>query len=147
MEGLSTRGRYATRVMLYLVGRGRGDPVRISEISTAEAIPQNYLEQLLVRLKVNGFVRSVRGARGGYVISCDPASVTVMDILEAVEGPIQLAPCIRETCTRGVTCVTRGLWREASDAMNDVFRSYSLQSLADRVKEIETQSREPDYSI
>lgn len=147
MEGLSTRGRYATRVMLYLAGRGSNGPVRISEISVAEGIPQNYLEQLLVRLKVSGFVRSMRGARGGYAIACDPSSVTVMDILEAVEGPVQLAPCIREPCTRAVTCVTRGLWREASDAMNGVFRSHTLLSMAERVKEIEADHAGPDYSI
>ena len=59
MEGLSTRGRYAVRILLYLVLRGTDKPVRIGDIADAEQIPQQYIEQLLIRLKVAGFVRSV----------------------------------------------------------------------------------------
>lgn len=147
MEGLSTRGRYATRVLLFLVARGPGSPVRISEISASEDIPQQYLEQLLIRLKVGGFVRSVRGARGGYVVSCDPAVVTVADILAAVEGPVRLAPCQDQACARATTCVTRKVWQEASDAMNAVFQNTTLKSMADSFERCADHCGNINYSI
>ena len=133
MEGLSTRGRYAVRILLYLVVRSADHPVKIFEIAQAEDIPQQYIEQLLIRLKVGGFVRSVRGAKGGYIIACDPAVATVADILASVEGPVSLAPCQKEACSRATLCVTRAVWQKASDAMNDVFKSITLQAMADSV--------------
>ena len=137
MEGLSTRGRYAVRILLYLVLRGSDRPVRIGDIADAEQIPQQYIEQLLIRLKVAGFVRSARGAKGGYVISCDPSTVSVGDVLGAVEGPVVLAPCQKERCSRATACVTRAVWQQASDAMNAVFDTTTLQSMADSVKAVE----------
>lgn len=147
MEGLSTRGRYATRVLLYLVMRDAGGPVRISDIAAAEELPQQYLEQLMIRLKVAGLVRSVRGARGGYVVACDPAAVTVADVLAAVEGPVELAPCRNDACSRAAGCVTRGVWQAASEAMNDVFRKTTLKSMADAARELEGPGGAVNYSI
>jgi Rrf2 family protein len=147
MEGLSTRGRYATRTLLYLVVKRADGPVRISDIADAEDIPQQYLEQLLIRLKVAGFVRSVRGAKGGYVAVIDPAAVTVADILAAVEGPIMLAPCQKEDCARATTCVTKALWQKASDAMNQVFATTTLKELADGVIRLAEDRFNADYSI
>lgn len=147
MEGLSTRGRYATRVLLYLVMQGATNPVRISDIAAAEDIPQQYLEQLMIRLKVAGFVRSVRGARGGYVPVADPSVVTVADVLAAVEGPVELAPCLKDGCGRATTCVTRGVWQAASDAMNDVFRKTTLKSMVDAARGLEGPGGGVNYSI
>lgn len=147
MEGLSTRGRYATRVLLYLVTRNEAGPVRIAEVAAAERIPRQYLEQLMIRLKVAGFVRSVRGARGGYVLVCDPAKVTVADVLAAVEGPVALAPCLNEPCPAAARCVTRSVWAAASDAMNAVFRRTTLKAMAESALSLKNRLEGPDYSI
>jgi len=132
---------------LYLVMRDAGGPVRISDIAAAEDLPQQYLEQLMIRLKVAGFVRSVRGARGGYVVACDPAVVTVADVLAAVEGPVELAPCLNDACSRAAGCVTRSVWQAASDAMNDVFKKTTLKSMADAARELEGPGGAVNYSI
>lgn len=147
MEGLSSRGRYAVRVLLYLVMRGSDNPVRISDIAAAEEIPQQYLEQLMIRMKVAGFVRSVRGARGGYVAVCDPAVVTVADVLSAVEGPVQLAPCLKEACGRATTCVTRAVWQSATDAMNAVFMGTTLKMMVESARTLEGPGAGGNYSI
>jgi Rrf2 family protein len=133
MEGLSTRGRYTVRILLYLAVRSTASPIRTYEIAVAEDIPQQYIEQLLAKLKVGGFVTSVRGAKGGYILACDPTVTTVADILAAVEGPVSLAPCDKDVCGRRLLCVTRDVWQKATDAMNDVFKSITLQSMVEQV--------------
>ena len=134
MEGLSTRGRYTVRILLYLALRSTAEPIRTYEIALAENIPQQYIEQLLAKLKVGGFVRSVRGAKGGYILACDPAVTTVADILAAVEGSLSLAPCEVDVCGRSLVCITRDVWQKATDAMNDVFKSITLQSLVESAR-------------
>lgn len=144
MEGLSTRGRYATRIMLQLAIQGGTEPVRIQRISEEEGIPQQYVEQLLIRLKGAGLVKSRRGSKGGYVLACDPQKVTVADILQVMEGTIALAPCQNEHCARQTQCITRSIWRQASEAMNHVFATTTLQAMARQSGQLRPIG---DYSI
>ena len=129
MIELSTKGRYATRILTYLAAQPPGAVVRRQEIAESQGITLDYIEQILVKLKAGGFVRSLRGARGGYMLACDPHSCTVVDVLRAVEGPINLVPCEETHCTRASSCLTRPVWQEAAAAMHRVFESYSIADL------------------
>ncbi len=136
MMKLSTKGRYATRIMLYLAVHSGGVPSRKQEIAESESISADYVEQILIRLKAAGLVVSHRGAKGGFALARPAGDVTVADILLATEGPMTMVPCAAEGCLRATGCVTREIWQEAQDALECMFRGKTLASLVRREREI-----------
>ncbi len=137
MLRLSTSGRYATRIMVYLAANSNGRPARKHEIAEAEEIAPDYVEQLLVKLKTAGLVASRRGAKGGFSLLRDPQDITVADVLGATEGPLSLVLCRDEGCTRISGCVTRPLWQQATEAIETIFSSTTIGTLAAKAKKIQ----------
>lgn len=90
---LSTRGKYGLYAMYYLAAHAGEGPLPLQSISTMGGVPKQYLEQLLGNLRRAGLVSTVRGAQGGYQIAAAPENVTLRDIIDAVEGPIELSEC------------------------------------------------------
>lgn len=128
---LSTKGRYATRILL-CVSRLQGDqPVPKKRISEQEGISTDYIEQIIVPLKNAGLVNSVRGLRGGFRLAKDPADITVYDILAASEGDINLVGCLNEGCSRSDSCVVQRVWQGASDNLREYFSKITLKELHD----------------
>ncbi len=146
MLKLSTKGRYAVRIMVRLTMRDSDRPVRKQEIATAEGISADYVEQILMKLKTAGLVQSHRGARGGFSLACDPQKTDVAVILRATEGPVALAPCTEGECQRSTNCVTRPVWERAAEAIESVFSSVTLGQLADEARRLQA-SEAPDYYI
>jgi len=133
---LSTKGRYGVLAMVELALHYGQGPVSIKEISEKQKFSDSYMEQLFSTLKNSGLVRSLRGAHGGYVLARKPSDITVGDIIRALEGPIELAECINENdsydCAKSLECLTRGLWEDMRDSINDVIDHRSLQDLLDK---------------
>ena len=98
MFTISAKGAYGLYAMMELTKTHKGDSVQIKDIADAQNIPQHYLEQLLVTLRKAGFVKSFRGTNGGYALAQAPADITVLDILVALEGPVEV---LREQVPRG----------------------------------------------
>jgi Rrf2 family cysteine metabolism transcriptional repressor len=92
---LSARGAYGLTALVELGSKHPGGVVQIREIADAHDIPQHYLEQILVILKKAGLVESIRGAQGGYVLARPPARIGVLEILECLEGPLEIVPTSR----------------------------------------------------
>ena len=92
MFTLSAKADYGLTAIMELSTREPDSPVQIRDLADQHAIPQHYLEQLLVALKRKGIVRSYRGARGGYALAAHPSEIRVLDIFDALDGPIQLLP-------------------------------------------------------
>ena len=139
---LSTRGRYATRILVDLACRDKRQPARKKEIAESEDISVSYVAQLLMKLRAAGFVQSHRGVSGGFTLACDPGKVTVADILEAMEGPISIAPCLNRSCARTSVCVTQAVWKRAGQALRDVLKGITLADMAGRSMELRTSSFE-----
>jgi Rrf2 family protein len=146
MMKLSTKGRYATRIMVYLAVQQQGVPCRKQEIADAEGISADYVEQILIRLKAAGLVTSHRGARGGFSLTRAPETVTVEEVLQATEGPVTLVPCEDEACVRESICVTRGIWRKAEEALSAVFSGSTIAELAVSAAELR-ESKSLTYDI
>ena len=142
MMELSTKGRYATRILVNLACRDGRKPARKQEIAEAEGISVDYVAQLLMKLKAAGLTRSHRGVSGGFTLACDPNKTTVADILEAVEGPIALAPCLGRACARASVCVTQTVWKEANQALKTVLAGTTLADMARQSGELRTSSFE-----
>lgn len=132
MLTLSTKVRYATRILTFIAGQSDDKPVSTKKISEAEEISFDYTEQILIRLKAAKLVRSIRGPQGGFVLTESPENITVADIIGVIEGDINIIPCLSEQqCSRAKYCQTQSLWKRANKALMDVF---SGTTIADLVK-------------
>ncbi len=138
---ISTRGRYATRVLVNMaINYPDGKPARKQEISKSEAISEDYLEQIFVKLKNSGIVNSKRGMKGGFALAKSAASITVAEVLEATEGPIRLVDCATENCPKAVSCVTKRLWDLAGDKLKQYFDGVTIADLAKQAGEVRSGS-------
>ena len=134
MMKLSTKGRYATRIMVYLASKNDDLPTRKDEISKAEGISSDYIEQILTKLRTAGLVISRRGVKGGFTLARSADKITVFDVLVAAEGPVNVVPCLKEKCERISICVTRPIWAKANEVLKDLFSGITIEQLADEAK-------------
>jgi Rrf2 family protein len=135
MIKLSTKGRYGTRLMLNLAlhyNDGK-EAVVLKNISKDEDLSIRYLEQIIIPLKINKLVKSVRGAGGGYSLARDPAEINLCQIIEVLEGSCALVDCVEDSdcCDRMTECATYEIWKEASDMLQRYFESKTLQDLVE----------------
>jgi len=128
---LSTRSRYGTRMMADLAQNYDKSPVRIGEIARRQGISVKYLEQLIIPLKKANFIKSVRGPKGGHMLAKPPEEITVGEVVKVLEGGLDLAGCIEnpDECKRSGSCLTKGIWEEATKAMYDKLNSTSLSKM------------------
>jgi Rrf2 family protein len=135
MLTLSTKGRYATRIMVRLAEAALGESLRVQEIAESEEIAATYVEQLLLSLKAAGLVRSHRGAKGGFSLARDPQTIPVGHVLAAMEGPICLVPCLGDAgCPRAPRCPTQPLWRKVNAALVAAFDGITIGEMAAPLK-------------
>jgi len=137
---LSTRARYGIRASLELACNYGKGPLQIKIIAQRQEISVKYLEQLMAILKSTGFIRSIRGAKGGYILAKPPNQVKISDIFNALEGPIITVECLEsdQYCARAADCVTRELWSQVQQAIIGVLESVTLKDLVERTKSDKT---------
>ena len=142
---LSTRTRYGIRAMLELAGKYGEGPLQIKVIANRQDISIKYLEQLMAMLRSGGFVRSIRGSKGGYILSKVPAQIKLDELFTCLEGPVVTVECVEDEnyCARAADCVTRQVWAQMQAAMMKVLQSMTLQDLVNRTKE----RKNLDYQI
>ena len=131
---ISTRGRYALRLMLDLALNDKDQYVTIKSISERQEISGKYLEQIISVLSRAGYVKSVRGAQGGYKLAKPAEEYTVGMILRLIEGNLAPVACMEDspnTCTRCDKCATLGVWEKINKAVNDVVDDITLADLAE----------------
>lgn len=129
---ISTKGRYALRLMIDIAVNSADKPVSIKEIAARQDISDKYLEQIISVLNSAGFVRSIRGSQGGYVLRKTPSEYTVGMILRLTEGSLAPVACVEEDavyCDRQETCATVEVWRRLNDAINGVVDNITLADL------------------
>lgn len=129
---LSTKGRYGVKAMFDLAIHHGNDPVSIKSISERQGISEYYLEQLFSPLRKANLIVSVRGAQGGYKLSKSPSEITVLDIMNVLEGPIEVSDCLEDTtCSNVDCCATRGLWFKIKNSFESVTQGITLQDMLD----------------
>ena len=143
---ISTKGRYALRLMLDIaVHSENGVQVPIAAIAHRQSLSEKYLEQIITMLMRAEFVKSVRGAQGGYLLSRTVDKYTVGDILRVTEGslsPVSCAKCAgTETCPRADECVTIGIWRRLDEAIAGVVDQITLADLVAEYHEKHTSEQ------
>lgn len=141
---ISTKGRYALRLMLDLAIWGTEDYVKIKDIAKRQSLSDKYLEQIITILSRAGYVKSVRGASGGYKLSKKPSEYTVGMILRLTEGSLSPVACLdgdTPDCERYDNCATLELWKRLNDAINNVVDNMTLADL------MEIQQQKSEFSF
>lgn len=142
---ISTKGRYAVRVMLDLAMNNTGECIKVKEIASRQSLSEKYLEQIIAILNKAGYVKSVRGAQGGYRLAKDPKEYTVGMILRLTEGSLAPVACLDAgECERCDTCETLEVWNELYQAVNQVVDNVTI---ADLVEKRRRRMENLDYSI
>jgi Rrf2 family protein len=131
MIKLSTKGRYGTRLMVNLARhyKNSNEPIILKNVSEEEGISIRYLEQIIIPLKINRLVKSIRGAGGGYILARKPTEIKICDILQALEGSCSLVECIEDEtfCDKIKTCGTHEIWKGATELLRNYFENLTLQ--------------------
>ena len=128
---VSTKGRYALRMMIEF-GLNPDQCTKISQVAARQGISDKYLEQIVSLLHKAGYVRSIRGAQGGYQLARHPSEYTVGDILRITEGSLAPVACLEHEpvdCPRVDECITLSFWRGLYDAINNYVDSVTLEDL------------------
>lgn len=131
---ISTKGRYALRLMMDLAENNTGSPISLKDVAKRQDISDKYLEQIISILNKAGYVRSVRGAQGGYMLKMEPQNYTVGMILRQTEGSLAPVACIEDdeiVCDRKQQCVTSIVYKKINDAISGVVDNITLQDLVD----------------
>ncbi|MDD3277666.1 MAG: Rrf2 family transcriptional regulator [Lachnospiraceae bacterium] len=129
---ISTKGRYALRLMLDLATNHTGEPIRLKDVAKRQEISEKYLEQIISILNKAGYVKSIRGPQGGYLLKREPEEYTVGMILRLTEGSLAPVECVEnenDSCSRREGCVTVTLWKQLNDAINGVVDHVTLEDL------------------
>jgi len=145
---MSTKGRYAVRILLSIARYQKNGPVPKKVIAAEEGISPDYIEQIIVPLKNDGLAIGIRGVKGGFRLAKEPEDITVYNILRASEGVLNLVDCNHMDCQGRDKnkCVARPVWEGAAKVLEDYFSAITLRDLLDKVGELE-KSGAATYSI
>jgi Rrf2 family protein len=128
---LSTKGRYASRLMLDLALHDGEGFVLLKDVAARQEISRKYLGHLIAPLKTAGLIHASRGAHGGYRLAKPPGEILLADVVLAVEGKIAVVECVGEPriCHRYESCVTRDIWVRLGEKVMEVLNSVTLQDM------------------
>ena len=135
---ISTKGRYALRLMLDIAVHDTGEPVRIRDIAARQEISVKYLEQIVAVLAKAGYVKSIRGPQGGYRLTRRPEEYPLGDILRLTEGSLTPVECLageENLCPRAADCATLIFWKKLDEAIREVTEGYTLADLLDWIEQ------------
>jgi Rrf2 family protein len=135
---LTARSEYGLLALIDLGVRYGSGPVSAREVSERQGVPSKFLEQLLAAMRKAGLVSAIRGARGGFELTRDPSEITVLEVVEALEGPLAPTSCDGGSiCGRSHACAAASVWGKATEALREVFATTSLAELSIRQAEFD----------
>ena len=133
---VSTKGRYALRVMVHFAQRGGEEYIPLKEIAESEGISQKYLETIMATLSKAGFVDAVHGKGGGYRLNRPAESYTVGSILKLTEGNLSPVSCTSQGCSRPTCCKAMPMWERLEKMIDDFFEGITIADLLKEEKAI-----------
>lgn len=145
----STKGRYGSRAMLDLALRYGQGPIMVREIAARQQLSEKYLEQILSDLRKAGFVLSVQGKNGGFQLAKPPVDITLLDVLNVLEGPLTPVKCADDetVCERSPHCVMKDVWEKLRKNTVDLLGKLTFEELIQKEKEKAGNAAVLDFSI
>lgn len=129
---ISTKGRYGIRSIAELAINYGKEPLSIKSISERQDISEYYLEQIFAKLRKAGIIKSTRGSQGGYTLTRKPSEITIYDVLNPLEGPVEISECLQDVkCDKENCCPAKNLWGRVQKSINEVLINITLQDLVD----------------
>lgn len=131
---ISTKGRYALRIMMELAANESDKPLSLKDMAARHNYSEKYLEQIISMLNKADFVKSIRGAQGGYLLTREPKEYTIGELLRVTEGSLAPVSCLETEdgeCDKASGCVSVILWKKINDAVNEVVDNTTLQDMMD----------------
>ena len=127
---ISTRGRYGLRILIDIAVHNSKKPRMIKDIAESQGISQKYISRLIIDLRNAGFIKSIRGVGGGYVLAKSPSSISILDVIEAMEGELSVVDCAMSAncCERCDICPARKIWKTANDSLRNSLGWMTLAS-------------------
>lgn len=149
---ISTKGRYGLRILLDLALNADVErPRLLRDIAESQGISEKYLSRLIIELRQADLVVSVRGARGGYRLAKDPSEITVLEVVEVMEGPVGIVECVEPRkellCSRSQLCAAREMWEGINAVLRDALSKVTIDRIIARQQELGTDFQGWDYCI
>ena len=144
---ISTKGRYGLRILMDLALHQTEKPRLIRDIAKSQQISEKYISRLVIALRKAGMIRSVRGVNGGFHIAMKPEDITLLDVIEVMEGPLSIVDCVSapKKCALSANCAPREIWSKLNEDIRDLMRQTTL---ADILASYDRQSQKNiDYCI
>lgn len=128
---ISTKGRYGLRILIDLAMHDPEKPRLIRDIAQSQQISEKYISCLMINLRRARLIRSVRGMNGGFHLAKDPKEITLLEILEIMEGSLSIVDCVQcpEKCKRSKFCPARGIWQNLNEGIRDLMRNVTLDDI------------------
>jgi Rrf2 family protein len=144
---LSTKSRYGVRAVFDIAYHGGGDGVQVKDIARRQQISPRYLEQIFQKLRDAGIITSKRGPQGGYSLARNPQNIKVGEIIRVTEGGFEPVCCVHpeksgKHCDRIAECVTRFIWKEAGEKLEDFFDSVTIGDLCEKAELLGVQKEQ-----
>lgn len=146
---ISTKGRYGLRILIDLAMHDPGKPRMLKDIAQSQQISEKYISRLVIDLRRAKLVKSVRGVKGGFLLAKAPENITLLEILETMEGPISVVDCVRypEKCKRTSLCPARDIWQKLNDGIRELTQDITLESILNAYRQRNAQNGICDYCI
>ena len=146
---ISTKGRYGLRILIDLATHDPEKPRMLKDIAHSQQISEKYISRLVINLRRAKLICSVRGVNGGFYLAKLPDQITLLDILETMEGPISVVDCVRspEKCKRQTLCPARAIWMELNDGIRELTSKITLDDILNAYRQHNAENGICDYCI
>jgi Rrf2 family iron-sulfur cluster assembly transcriptional regulator len=131
---ITRQADYAVRAVLYLARLGGGERAATSTVAEQQRIPPSFLAKIISQLSIAGLLHTSRGARGGVTLARPPKEVSLLDVIEAIDGPIMLNECVGDDgdCSFEQDCPLRSVWCDAQEVLVKRLKGTNFQHLLER---------------
>lgn len=134
---ISAKARYGLRILLDVaLHETHARPRTIKEIADAQGISEKFISRIVVPLRERGMIKSERGKLGGFRLAQAPSDITLLAVIETLQGPISLVDCVADKagCVRSGTCVARSVWTDVNTSVRAALRGMTLETVLERVR-------------
>ena len=146
---ISTKGRYGLRILIDLATHDPAKPRLIRDIAQSQQISEKYISRLVIDLRRAKLIRSVRGVNGGFHLAKRPDQITLLEIIETMEGPVSVVECVRapEKCKRQTLCPARDIWSKLNNGIRDLMQGITLDDILNAYRQRNADLGISDYCI